>query len=104
MCLAVKTVHLELVSDLTTEAFIAALRRFIVRRGCPFLIWSDHGTNFVGASRELKELNILLKHQVTQEAVSEFCSSHNITWKHIPERLPHFGGFLGSAVKGVRIT
>ena len=74
VCLAVKAVHLELVSDLTTEAFIAALRRFTARRGYPTLIWSDHGTNFVGADRELKELNVLL----TQGAISEFCSTQNI--------------------------
>ncbi len=43
VCLAVKAVHLELVSNLTTEAFVAALRRFVARRGCPTLIWSDHG-------------------------------------------------------------
>ena len=48
--LSVKAVHLELVSDLTSEAFIATLRRFISRRGKPSLIWSDNGTNFVGAS------------------------------------------------------
>ena len=54
--LAVKAVHVELVSDLTTEAFLATLRQFIARRGLPTLIWSDHGTNFVGAKRELKEL------------------------------------------------
>ena len=45
--LSVKAVHLELVSDLTTEAFIAALRHFIARRGRPSIIWSDHGTNFL---------------------------------------------------------
>jgi len=32
-CISTKAVHLELVSDLTTEAFWAALRRFIGRRG-----------------------------------------------------------------------
>ena len=48
--LSVKAVHLELVSDLTSEAFIATLRRFISRRGKPSLIWSDNGTNFVNAS------------------------------------------------------
>ena len=51
--LTVKAVHLELVSDLTTDAFIATLRRFIAHRGKPHLIWCDHGTNFVGAVREL---------------------------------------------------
>ena len=52
----VKAVHLEPVSDLTSEAFIATLRRFIARRGKPSLVWSDHGTNFVGAARELDEI------------------------------------------------
>ena len=54
--LTVKAVHLEVVSDLTSEAFIAALRRFIARRGRPSLVWSDHGSNFVGANRELREI------------------------------------------------
>lgn len=35
-------------SDLTTESFLACLRRFIARRGKPTLMWSDHSTNFVG--------------------------------------------------------
>ena len=39
VCPTVKAVHLELVSELTTEAFIAALHRFIASPG---LIWSDH--------------------------------------------------------------
>ena len=47
--LTVKAVHLEVVSDLTTEAFIACLRRFIARRGKPSLIWSNNGSNFIGA-------------------------------------------------------
>ena len=51
--LSIRAVHLELISDLTTDAFIACLRRFI---GKPTLIWSDHGTYFVGASNELKEI------------------------------------------------
>ena len=47
VCLTVKAVHLELVSDLTTNAFISCIRRFISRRGKPTVIMSDHGTNFV---------------------------------------------------------
>ena len=54
--LSVKAVHLELVSSLTSEAFIATLRRFIARRGHPTLIMSDHGRNFIGANRELQDL------------------------------------------------
>ena len=54
--LTTKTVHIEAVSDLTSEAFLAYLRRFISRRGKPTLLWSDHGTNFVGAKRILQKL------------------------------------------------
>ncbi|XP_033314650.1 uncharacterized protein LOC117213411 [Bombus bifarius] len=57
----IKAVHIELVSDLTSEAFIAALRRFIARRGFCVTIYSDNGTNFVGANNELRELRNLLQ-------------------------------------------
>ena len=61
--MSVKAVHLELVSDLTTDAFIATLRRFIARRGKPSLIQSDHGSNFVGAKKELEQLATFLQDQ-----------------------------------------
>ena len=100
--LAVKAVHLELVSDLTTEAFIATLRRFIARRGHPSLIWSDHGTNFVGASRELKELSEFLTQQMVEGTISQFCSTLSIEGRFIPERGPHFGGLWEAAVKSAK--
>ena len=98
-----KAVHLELVSDLTSDAFIASLRRFIARRGKPTLLWSDHGTNFVGASRELKEFIDFLKQQKSQGDISQFCSSQNIQWKFIPEHAPHFGGIWEAAVKSAKV-
>ena len=57
----VKAVHLELASNLTTAAFFATLQRFISQQGKPTTIWSDHGTNFVGACQEIKELYAHLK-------------------------------------------
>ena len=100
--LSVKAVHIELVSDLTSEAFIAALRRFIARRGYPTLLWSDNGTNFTGADRQLRELFQFIKSQSTERAVSEFCSSKGIEWRFIPERSPHFGGLWEAAVKSMK--
>ena len=83
--MSVKAVHLELVSDLSTESFIACLRRFVARRGKPSSIWSDHGTNFVGANRVLKELYAFIRSTKTEEAISDFCSTQGITWHFIPE-------------------
>lgn len=60
VCFSTKAVHLELVSSLTTEVFIAALDRFVSRRGLSADIYSDQGTNFIRADRELKELSSLL--------------------------------------------
>ena len=101
--LSVKAIHIEVVSDLTTAAFIAAPRRFVARRGKPTLIWSDNGTNFVGASRELKELEQFITQQKTQKVVSEFCSTQHIQWKSIPGHAPHFGGLWEAAVRSMKL-
>ena len=55
LCLpmTIKATHLDLVTDLTLEAFIAALKHFVVRRGSPTTLLTDNGTNFIGAQREL---------------------------------------------------
>ncbi|GFU42719.1 hypothetical protein TNCV_3139191 [Trichonephila clavipes] len=47
VCLATKAVHIEAVGDLTTDSFIAALRRFSASSWAPCHIYSDNGTNFV---------------------------------------------------------
>ena len=100
--LSIKAVHLELVSDLTTQSYIAALRRFIARRGYPSLIWSDNGTNFVGASNELNKMNHFLSHPHNNKKIIEFCASEQIEWRFVPERSPHFGGLWEAAVKSMK--
>ncbi len=102
VALSLKAVHLELVSDLTSDAFIACLRRFISRRGKPSCIWSDHGSNFVGADRELSEMVGFLKQQKANGDISDFCSAQSITWSFIPEHAPHFGGLWESTVKSMK--
>ncbi|GFW57138.1 integrase catalytic domain-containing protein [Trichonephila clavipes] len=56
VCFVFKAVHIELVSDLTSQAFIAALKRFMARRGKYAKLVSNNGKNFVGASNEIKKL------------------------------------------------
>ena len=99
--LSVKAAHLELVSDLTSEAFVVTFRWFIARRGKPSLVWSDHGSNFVG-TRQISKIWLGFLKIKTQIAISQFCTSQRIVWKFIPERSPHFGGLWELCVKSMK--
>lgn len=94
VCLRYKCVHLEAVSDLTKDAFIMTLRRFICRRGKPAEIFSDNGRNFVGAA---KELNGFLK--TNNEKLSEFAVQEGIKFIFTPSYAPHFGGIWEAGIK-----
>ncbi|GBN53650.1 hypothetical protein AVEN_112053-1 [Araneus ventricosus] len=56
-CAVYHAIHLEVVTSLSTEAFIQWLRRFISRRGCPTTIYSDSRTNFTGTHNTLREID-----------------------------------------------
>ena len=99
ICMATKAVHLEVVSDLKTEAFIASLDRFVARRGLPLHLHSDNGSNYVGAKNQLAAFYKMLAKPSTQEAIQHYVFQHNITWHNSPQRAPHFGGLWEAAVK-----
>lgn len=99
ICMATKAIHIELVSDLSTEAFIASLRRFTSRRGIPSDIFSDNGTNFIGAK---SELSTLLKQSTNQQLINSFSLQNGIKWHFIPPLSPNFGGLWEAGVKSVK--
>lgn len=102
VCLVTKAVHIEMVADLTTDAFLAALRRFAARRGKPELIMSDNATNFVGARRQLDEMRRMLQSQQAQERVVTEAAKDSIKFQFIPARSPTFGGLWEAAVKSMK--
>ncbi|KAJ0169304.1 hypothetical protein K1T71_015188 [Dendrolimus kikuchii] len=97
VCLATKAVHLEVATDLTTEAFIGCLNRFVARRGMPQTVYSDNGTNFVGACNQLSSF---LKR--TSSTLSSEAAMKGICFKFIPAYAPAWGGLWESAVKSVK--
>ncbi|GFT61153.1 integrase catalytic domain-containing protein [Trichonephila clavipes] len=97
---ALKAVVLEIVSDLTTDAFLDILKRFVARRGKCATISSDNAKNFVGANRELKRLHNLLK--FLEEKLSSYLSSEGISWNFMPPRAPNFGGLWEAGVKSFK--
>ena len=50
-----KAIHLEVLNNLETDTFINGFVRFVSRRGYPLNVWSDNGTNLVGARSELSK-------------------------------------------------
>lgn len=99
VCMASKALHLELVPDLTTKAFLNALRRFTSRRGKCQKLYSDNGTSFKGAHNEL---NAIYKNINANEVVHNHLSEENIKWEFIPPSSPHWGGIWESGVKSVK--
>ena len=54
-CLVTRAVHIEVAHSMDSDAFLMALHRFIARRGKPQKVFSDNGTNFVAAYKELAD-------------------------------------------------
>ncbi|XP_065074451.1 uncharacterized protein LOC135698403 [Ochlerotatus camptorhynchus] len=96
-CLTVRALHLEIVFSLTADSCKKAIRRFIARRGAPQEVYTDNGTNFVGASRELeielREINI---------ATSSTFTDTNTKWRFNPPSTPHMGGCWERMVRSVK--
>ncbi|XP_055604683.1 uncharacterized protein LOC129752918 [Uranotaenia lowii] len=96
-CLTIRAIHLEVVASLSTESLKLAMRRFISRRGPPTEIYTDNGTNFVGASRELlKEI------QSVNAGLAETFTDRNTKWIFIPPSAPHMGGAWERMVRSVK--
>lgn len=97
VCFATKAIHIELITGLSTEAFLGTLRRFISRRGRPRELISDNSTTFRGANNELGELFNFFN--VYFNDVDSFCVDQGIKWNFIPVYSPHMGSLWESAVR-----
>ncbi|XP_063389660.1 uncharacterized protein LOC134675379 [Cydia fagiglandana] len=90
VCTSTKAVHTELVTELSSDAFLAALRRFVARRGRCNRLVSDQGKNFVGASNVLRRL------------VGDAATHSEIKFEFNPPGSPHFSGLAEAGIKAVK--
>ncbi|XP_043263915.1 uncharacterized protein LOC122404086 [Colletes gigas] len=102
VCFVTKAIHLELATDLTTESCLGALKRFLARRGKPRHIYSDNGTNFVGAKNEIRQTLDFLRANEYKDKMQQFLTQENIEWHLSPPRSPHFGGLWEAAVRSFK--
>ena len=97
-CFTTRAVHLEMLNSLETDSFLNSFRRFVARRGLPTKVWTDNGTNFVGAKTELykglKELD--------KTKIYNYCTKHEIEWNFISPSAPHKGGIWERLIQTVK--
>ncbi|XP_058451241.1 uncharacterized protein LOC131430355 [Malaya genurostris] len=93
-CLTIRAVHLEVAHTLSTESCISCFRRFVARRGAPLEVYSDNGTNFIGAERILqKQIN---------SGLAETFTNGNTKWIFNPPAAPHMGGVWERMVRSIK--
>ena len=97
-CLQTRAVHLEIAGSLTTDSFILCLMRFVGRRGRPSEIYSDNGSNFVGAVSELKEA----MSRWDGRRISDRLANEGIKWHFNPPSSSHRGGVWERIIRSVR--
>lgn len=99
VCLATRAVHLELVGDYSTTAFLDAYTRFCARRGLPVAMYADNGTTFVGAEKELAKS---YHHAIRNPDFLNHTISDKTAWHFIPPHAPHFGGLWEAGVRSLK--
>jgi hypothetical protein len=93
-CAVYRCLHLDIVTSLSTEAFLGSLQRFINNFGRPNTIYSDNGTNFVGAVNLFKE--------VDWKKVEKTSHSRQIRWIFNPPTASWWGGWWERLVRSVK--
>ena len=93
-CMCSRAVHIEMLDDLTTDAFINALRAFIAIRGNVRQLRCDQGTNFVGAKREFMNAMKDLDHEQLKE--------HGCEFKMNTPSSSHMGGVWERQIRTIR--
>ena len=91
-CCVTRAVYLDLVPDLTAEAFIRCFKRFSARRGFSARMISDNGKTFKAVAK-------MVRTTVGDSAVTDFFSIRGIQWRFNVERAPWWGGILKRMVQ-----
>ena len=100
VCLSVRAIHIELCSSLSTDCFLAAFHRFVSRRSLPSTMFSDCGSNYLGAASKLREVQKFLN--TNNENIYNALSKYQVEWAFNPPAAPSFGGSWEIQVKLIK--
>ena len=94
-----RTVHMEVVENMSSEHFLMAFRRFVSRSGTPHYQLSDNGSQFKLAK---STIDLAFEKSLTSENVLNYCAVNGINWNFIVELSPWMGGFYECMVGVVK--
>ena len=80
VCFSTRAVHLELCVDLSADTFLSAFRSFTSRRSIPSQVYCDNWRNFVGAARDLQDIESMLKSTELQHKTTSLTTNNDIQW------------------------
>lgn len=98
-CPTTRGVYLDLATSMSTDDFLLTFRHLSSFYGNPTDVFSDNGTNFVDAERELREAVEALHADPTTE---ERFKKVGVRWHFQTALTPHFGGAHESLVKSAK--
>ncbi|XP_059216147.1 uncharacterized protein LOC131994043 isoform X2 [Stomoxys calcitrans] len=98
-CLTIRAVHLEISTDLSSDACLLCIRNFINRRGVPVMIRSDNGTNFVGIAKELQGTSNFLD---INDSFRSSMTALGFKWVYNTPNNPSEGGVWERLVQSVK--
>ncbi|KAL0171405.1 hypothetical protein M9458_031716, partial [Cirrhinus mrigala] len=96
-CMTIRATHLDLLTSLDSDSFLMALRRFTARRGKPYELLCDQGTNFKGGERELNDALAAL-----QDELKSYLANQQIKFTYNPPNAPHFGGCWEREIRSIK--
>ena len=94
-CCVVRAVHLDIVCDMTTSAFLRSFKRFTARRGLPLKIISDNGKTFKAAA---KTIDAVIRH----EDVQRHFAGIGVDWLFNIEKAPWWGGMFERMIRSTK--
>ena len=86
-CCVTRAVHLDIVPDMTAQAFIRCFKRFTSRRGFPVRIVSDNAKTFKAAAR-------MVAATLKTSIVKDYLGNVSVKWSFNVERAPWWGGLF----------
>ena len=97
-CWYSRSCHLEIVQDLSTTTFLAALQRLMARRGCPSFIFSDQHRSYKQASQEIKKLYA----KIDFAKIQNYLVQRGVTWKFSIPVAPWTNSLVERMVRSVK--